>query len=206
MQPELIIFDLGNVLLRITLTAAEAFERTEYELPEAYHDPTVQARLRELHTERESGRLQCASYFETAAELVGMTPTAVATVSEAWLIEPFDGAADLLNELCGSGQQVVCLSNTNAQHIGFVNDPRHPGHLPLHKLDRRFYSFEIGAMKPASAIYAHVERETAIEPTKMLFFDDRQENIEAAESRGWQAVLVDPKADPIAQIRRVLGL
>lgn len=195
------MFDLGNVLVHITLNAPEAFARTELTLPESYHDPAVQARLRELHTERETGRMHCGRYYEIVSELVGLAIEDVVTVSEAWLIRAFDGAADLLHEICGNGYQVACLSNTNAQHIGFVNDPRHPGYLPLHKLDYRFFSFAVGAMKPDPAIYEHVEAITGVVPGQILFFDDREENLTIAQQRGWQTCLIDHTADPIVQIR-----
>lgn len=204
MSPELVIFDLGNVLVRITLTAEEAFSRTEHTLPESYHDPDVQMRLRELHAERETGRMHDGQYYEVIAELTGLTPQQVVRVSEAWLIGAFEGAADFLAGVCGNGYQVACLSNTNAQHIAFVNDPRHVGHLPLHRLDHRFFSYEVGAMKPELAIYEHVEQTTGVAPERMLFFDDRQENLDVANDRGWQTCLVDPTGDPIKQMKAVL--
>ena len=205
MPPELVIFDLGNVLVRITLTVDEAFARTEFSLPSIYSDPDFQLRLRELHLERETGRMHDGAYYEIISSLTGMTPQQVVRVSEAWLIAAYDGAADFLHSVCGNGYQTACLSNTNAQHIAFVNDPRHVGHLPLHKFDYRFFSYAVGAMKPEPAIYEHVEQATGIAPERMLFFDDRQENIDVAQSRGWGAVLVDPR-NPIAQMRAVLNI
>jgi len=63
-----------------------------------------------------------------------------------------------------------------------------------------------GLRKPDDAIYAHVERATGVPGGQIVFFDDVEENVEAARRRGWRACHVDPRPDdPLSQVRAFLA-
>ena len=49
-------------------------------------------------------------------------------------------------------------------------------------------SFVAGCMKPDPAIYAEAERRFGLDPRSTVFIDDREENVRAARSRGWEAI------------------
>jgi HAD superfamily hydrolase (TIGR01509 family) len=50
-------------------------------------------------------------------------------------------------------------------------------------------------MKPDPALYRVVESAAGVPPARILFIDDRPENVEAARKLGWQAfVHQDPHA------------
>ena len=55
--------------------------------------------------------------------------------------------------------------------------------------DRRFASQIVGHAKPGAKIYAEVARHLGVASDAMLFFDDREENVDAALKLGWQARL-----------------
>ena len=61
----------------------------------------------------------------------------------------------------------------------------------LGEFDRRFLSGEMRMAKPDSEIYAAVEAATGLVPERLLFVDDRMDNIAAAAARGWQTHLFD---------------
>ena len=67
-----------------------------------------------------------------------------------------------------------------------------------------FASHLIRAHKPEAAIYEYVERATGLAPSALLFFDDAAPNIAAAQSRGWNAQLIDVAVDPVTQITATL--
>jgi 2-haloacid dehalogenase len=46
-------------------------------------------------------------------------------------------------------------------------------------------------IKPDPKIYEILEQDCGIEPTKLLFTDDRADNIAMAKSRGWQTHLFE---------------
>ncbi len=55
------------------------------------------------------------------------------------------------------------------------------------QFDHIFLSDEIGAMKPDAAFYNHVVTALGVPAHRIFFFDDKQENIEAARVVGLQA-------------------
>ncbi len=59
----------------------------------------------------------------------------------------------------------------------------------LSEFDRRYISGHMGMTKPSAEIYKRVEDDCKIDPTRLLFTDDRAENIDAAAVRGWQTHL-----------------
>lgn len=74
----------------------------------------------------------------------------------------------------------------------------------LDRLTYRFASHLAGMRKPEDRIYAHVESETRVSGERIVFFDDIMENVEAAQRRGWQAIVIAQDGDPIAQAREHL--
>lgn len=59
----------------------------------------------------------------------------------------------------------------------------------MDKFDYRFFSFNLGAQKPDTRIYDMVETITGYTKDSILFVDDRKDNIEAAQSKGWNTIL-----------------
>jgi len=66
-------------------------------------------------------------------------------------------------------------------------------------------SYEQQVMKPDARIYEVVERTTGRQGAQLVYFDDRPENIAAAEKRGWRAH-VHEATDKTLRIVRTLGL
>src|SRR5439155_2426569 len=100
---------------------------------------------------------------------------------------------ELLRDLADADVKTACLSNTNVNHWRIISDPSESAYFPLHRLNWQFASHLVGARKPQTEIYEHVERATGARADRILFFDDLAENIEAAMSRGWIGCKIDPK-------------
>ena len=49
----------------------------------------------------------------------------------------------------------------------------------------------MGVIKPDAEIYQQLEADCGVIPTGLLFADDRVDNIDAAQARGWQTHLFD---------------
>ena len=75
----------------------------------------------------------------------------------------------------------VLLSNTCETHVAWIRD-RFPDVFPL--FDQCVLSNEVGLLKPDLAIYRHVEGLTGRAPEAHLFFDDRADNVQAAQEAG----------------------
>jgi 2-haloacid dehalogenase len=56
----------------------------------------------------------------------------------------------------------------------------------LTDFDRLYVSGRMGVIKPDPRIYEMVEQDCGIDPTRLLFTDDRADNITAAARRGWR--------------------
>jgi len=76
-----------------------------------------------------------------------------------------------------------------------------PGATPPRRalIPPRLASHELGAVKPDEEIHRKAERLLEAAPAEILFFDDTEENIDAARAFGWNAELIDHAGDPAAQ-------
>ena len=73
------------------------------------------------------------------------------------------------------------------------------------RFDGYVLSYEIGSMKPDARIYEAVERTTGLTGEKILYVDDRAENVATGLARGWQVLLHETPEKSWSAIRR-LGL
>ena len=77
------------------------------------------------------------------------------------------------------------LSNTCRSHWDWINCL--PSRAMLDGFDAYVLSYEVGEMKPFGAIYEAAEQAAEVPSNQILFLDDRLENIQAAQARGWRA-------------------
>lgn len=70
-------------------------------------------------------------------------------------------------------------------NLCFLDKERINLHYDLSKFDYVFLSFELKCKKPDKQIYEKVEKQLQIENKNILFIDDKKENIDAANNRGW---------------------
>jgi 2-haloacid dehalogenase len=56
----------------------------------------------------------------------------------------------------------------------------------LSEFDREYVSGRMGVTKPDPRIFAMVEADCGIPPDRLLFADDKADNITAAARRGWR--------------------
>jgi HAD superfamily hydrolase (TIGR01509 family) len=108
----------------------------------------------------------------------------VVAALNAELGDVIHSTADLLPAL-KTKVGVGCLSNTNTLHwdrLLYAYDF-------MLLFDRRFASQIVGHAKPSHEIYRVASSNLGVEPSEILFFDDKIENVRAAQSLGWNARL-----------------
>ncbi len=199
---QLVCFDVGGVLLRICRTWAEGCEAAGIDVR---HDDAQFKALRSqwyaLVQQHQTGRLDIDGYAEAVSALVGRmyTPQEIETIHRAWVIEEYHGVADIIDELNAADIQTASLSNTNHAHWDGIT--RYPA---LARLGTLYASHELGLHKPEEAIYRAIEQRTGFADSRILFFDDLQENVEAARLIGWRAEQIDPLRCTASQIRSAL--
>ncbi|HEY2587041.1 MAG TPA: HAD-IA family hydrolase [Tepidisphaeraceae bacterium] len=202
---QLVVFDLGRVLVRICRDWQQACECAGIRSFNREVSEADASRLSKIAHRYDVGGLRAADFTREAASLMGLSPEQVLAMSDAFIFGPYPGATDLLAELGDAGVATACLSNTNEHHWGLLFDRGHRAWLPMDRFKHQFASHLVRARKPDEAIYAHVERATNLWGSAILFFDDVTENLETARKRGWVGEWIDPAPDePIGQIRSAL--
>jgi HAD superfamily hydrolase (TIGR01509 family) len=204
MSGRLVVFDLGRVLVRICNNWQHACEVAGVPAPSRQIDEAMRAEAMRLVIENETGRLDHINFTKSLASVLDAEHEHVLALSDVYLLGPYEGAAELIDDLHTAGHATACLSNTNTNHWRIMTDPADPHGQALSRLTHKFASHLIGHRKPQPETFAHVERETGIPPTSIIFFDDIPENVAAAQERGWTAHVVEICDNPIPAIRRQL--
>ncbi len=200
---QLVVFDLGRVLVRICDGWRHACEIAGIAVPDGAgdFDDATKRRVDEIVGELDSGACDLESFARDYAPCCGVQPADILRVQQVYLRGAYPGAAELIDDVNAAGVQTACLSNTHDLHWRMMLNPSDASHLPLDRMTHRFASHLVGMRKPFDPIYEHVERTTQVSPGAICFFDDLEANVAAACRRGWQGHAIRLDADPIAQVR-----
>ena len=180
MQPEAVIFDIGNVLTRWQ--------------PEAFYDRVIGEDRRralfgavDLHGMNalvDDGALFRETIYDWAERHPDWSPE-IRMWYDRWieLASPrIEGSIALLRALRKQGVPVFCLTN-----FGSYAYEEARGMLDfLGEFDREYVSGRLRVSKPDPRIYQAVEEDCGIAPDRLLFTDDRADNITVAARRGWR--------------------
>ena len=180
-----VIFDIGNVLI-------------EWQ-PERYYDRVIgEARRREmfaavdLHAMNDKVDLG-GPFRETIYAMADATPAfgdEIRMWHDHWieLATPvIDHSVALLRTLRAKGVPVFALTNFGIESFDYA-ETQYPF---LSEFDRRYISGHMKVIKPDPEIYRMVEEDCGVAPDRLLFTDDRPDNIDVARARGWQAHLFE---------------
>lgn len=176
-----ILFDLGFVL--VELNGLPWFKEVYPELS----DVDIHRRWVSLKSVKnfETGKITEAQFFAEAIKDLNLSEAAGKTfpdIYKAWVRGPYPQSEALLKKL-KQHYRIGCLSNTNSYHIQHLNSMSSF----LELLEHRFYSHEIGVMKPDAQAYKTVIAQLGIPAQDILFIDDSQDNVDAALQEGMQA-------------------
>lgn len=202
---QLVVFDLGGVLVQVVDSFSRAFGKARVELPQCLREESTRRAIGDINRRAEIGEIDAEGFAVACAQLLGLEIDHMHRVLAAWLEGPYAGAGDILDALAAKNVATACLSNTNDHHWRAMTSPAGFGDLNLHRLTHRFASHDLQLAKPDPAIYAHVERETGIAPKRIVFFDDLEVNCDGARRRGWHACQIRPDGRPVDQIRAELS-
>lgn len=213
-QPDrwIVCFDLGGVVVRIARDWTEGCRAAGLDVrdPDRFHEPNIKAKRRELADKYQRGEISCDEFFAGVAQHSAGLYSAdeISQVHHAWIIEEYPGVAELVAELNGiANVTTACLSNTNHSHWVRALEGEPPHHVPsraIGGLTLRLASHNLGLVKPDPAIYAEAQRRFGVPPGRIVFFDDLQDNIDAALDAGWRAVRIDHQGDTASQMRTAL--
>jgi glucose-1-phosphatase len=178
-----IIFDLGRVIVPFEFD--RAYERME--TLTGLHRNEIRSRIgaTDLVQRFESGQVAPRDFVARLTGQVGFS-MAYDEFCDLWssifLPDPLIPTS-LLASL-GQRHRLLLLSNTNAIHFEMIRENfPHIGH--FHHL---VLSYEVGAVKPDSAIYRAALDHAECEPGECFFTDDIPEFVEGARRMGIDAV------------------
>ncbi|KAG0273721.1 hypothetical protein BGZ95_010484 [Linnemannia exigua] len=200
MSLKALIFDLGNVLLRLNQSAtAEGFKSLG-----ATNFPTLsQHHNSQTIVEIETGKITPQEFRSAIRTSIGLPDTVTDTQFDAaWnamLLDFPKGRLELMSTLRKEyGYKVFLLSNTNAIHIEYIDrvclkDYKEESLDPF--FDKVYYSHGIGYRKPSKEAFEIILKDQGLQAEECLFLDDMPENVEAAKACGLQAAQVDAETD-----------
>jgi len=180
---ELILFDLGGVLLELS-GVPQMMEWTGYSMSVAalwdkwLQSPTVRA--------FETGKMAPDEFgYKIIEEFsIPVSPSDYLRLFTTWTKGPFPGTLDLLKSI--QAIPIGCLSNTNELHWQRITTEMNI----LHLFTYHFASHLVGQVKPDQEIFLFAIKYSGIAPEKIVFLDDTPINVESAKNIGMQAYLV----------------
>lgn len=185
MGVEAVVWDIGNVLVEWN--------------PERYYDRLIgEEARRRMFAETAIHAVNLAidagaPYRQSVYDLAGRYPEWAEMIwlwhdDQFGLLQPVIApSVRLLRQLKARGVPVFALTNFGAESFASAC-----GVLDfLNEFDHAFVSGRLKVNKPDPRIYAIVEEVTGIAPGKLLFVDDRAENVAAARARGWRTHLFE---------------
>lgn len=183
MTIDAVIFDIGNVLI-------------EWQ-PERYYDRVIgYDRRRKMFAEVDlHGMNDRVDRGENFTEVIYGTADAmpewrdeIRMWHDNWIelaTPAIDHSVRLLRNLRSKGVPVFALTNFGIESFAYA-ETQYPF---LAEFDRRYISGHMAVIKPDPLIYEMVEQDCGLAPERLLFADDRYDNIAAADARGWQTHL-----------------
>jgi len=198
-KPQLLLFDLGGVLIDIdfsrALRAWQPFSRLSFdELKQAF-------RFDEHYARHERGEITATQYFEHLMSVLALDAQH-ADIERGWNAIFVSEIAETLALVRAARDRMPChmFTNTNAAHQAAWSRM-----FPMvaSSFDRVFASHEIGLRKPEQRAFAHVAQALGVPAASIMFFDDSLENVEGARKAGLQAVHVRTPQDVANALQRI---
>ena len=180
LQPQAVIFDIGNVLTRWQ--------------PEAFYDRVIgedrrralfaAVDLHGMNDRIDEGALFRETIYDWAEAYPDWAPE-IRMWYDRWieLASPrIEGSIRLQRALRARDVPVFALTNFGR----YTFEDALPKMDFLQDFDRLYVSGVMGVIKPDPRIYQMVEQDCGLPPESLLFTDDRADNITAAARRGWR--------------------
>ena len=205
-----LIFDLGDVIIPIDLTAPIRNFAMLANLPE----DEVRAiwKQHDIFNQYETGLIDDEAFRSHVRRILKNRSDAPdrwadEVIDTAWNTVLLDLPVERIERIkqLKSTHRLFLLSNTSPIHIRQVNRVLTAMNQPtLEELfEQVFYSYEVRLAKPSPEIFQHVLTELGLIAEETAFFDDNAANIRAAAALGIQAVHVQPPKTILDYLRDI---
>ncbi len=191
------MFDLGKVLVGFDYTRGYRALEPHCRFPASEIPARINAAGLVLPFER--GEVSNQAFFEGLSAALGLEVSYdrfCELWSEIFLPEPL--LADELLAGLHSRYRLVLISNTNDIHFRMI-ERTYP---LLRHFEARALSYQVGAMKPAAAMYQEAVRLAGCPPEQCLYIDDVREFVEAGRRHGLDAVQFQGESRLVEELRK----
>ncbi len=181
--PQVVVFDLGKVLVNFDYAIAARRIAAQGRLSPKEVQSVIDHSP--LLFRFETGEINNEQFFHEVCGATGFG----GNFEEfrgifADIFTPIAAMVELHAQLRARRFPTFILSNTNGIAIGHIRR----SFSFFANFDGYVFSYEQGAMKPDPKIYGIIERMAGVAGHKILFLDDRSENVAAGLARGWQVI------------------
>lgn len=198
--PKFLYFDLGNVLLHFD--HGRACRQIEAETGIAANLVRQIVFESDLELRYERGEISTSEFFEVLRRQSGLAKLpdlGRLLLATAAIFEANSAIVPLVEQLCAAGHRLGILSNTCEAHWQYAFDGRYAF---LNRLFNVYaLSYELKSLKPEPRIYREAARMASCEPSEIFFVDDREDNVSAALTAGFDAVQFTSVATLAADLR-----
>jgi HAD superfamily hydrolase (TIGR01509 family) len=183
---EFIYFDLGNVLISFDHSRAWQQIAGLTGIPsERVEKILFNSGLQIKYEKGEVSTKEFHRYFCQQAQVsISLEDLCFAASN---IFDPLDGSIQLLQTLSQAGHRLGLLSNTCDCHWQFFRDDVRFNYLHS-SFEQTVLSFETGCMKPDTDIYRIAARQANCDPESILYIDDLEVNVKAAQSYGFDGI------------------
>lgn len=201
-SPSVVIFDYGNVLCQAQPEADTHAMASILKLPL----PRFTELYWQFRIDYDADVLDSDDYWNALAQAASRTLTADQTEeltqidSRSWS-HPAPVMPQWARDIRAAGLRTAMLSNMPVPVRDYVL-----GCPWLPEFDAITFSCDVGVCKPEPEMYRQCLLALAAHPSEVLFFDDREPNIRAAEALGLHAILFTDVSNAAREIDRRFSL
>jgi HAD superfamily hydrolase (TIGR01509 family) len=181
--PEVVVFDLGKVLVDFDFSVAAHKIAARGSMPAEQVRAVIQESSALVRFE--SGQTTKEEFFAEVRQLTGFRGSlAEFAAFFADIFTPMHEMIALHGRLRERRVPTYIFSNTNELAVSHIRRS-----FPFFShFDGYIYSYEVGAMKPHPPIYEALERLAGRTGPAIVYLDDRLENVQAGAARGWRII------------------
>jgi HAD superfamily hydrolase (TIGR01509 family) len=198
MPPQVVVFDLGKVLVDFDygIVARKIAARGTLNATEVQtfidHSP--------LLFRYETGLMTKEQFYAEVRSATGFRGD-IGEFAQIFgdIFEPIAPMVEIHATLRKLKFPTYIFSNTNELAVGHIRR----SYPFFSNFDGYILSYEHGAMKPHAKLYEVVERETGRKREEILYLDDRAENVAAGAARGWRVILQETPAKTETALRAI---
>lgn len=183
-RPKYFYFDLGNVLLYFDHDIA--FRRMAKIAGCSHQDMRSIVMDGGLQIAYETGHISGQDFIHRISDQLGRSlPVEDMLEAAADMFVANVHILPVMQRIKEIGLPIGLLSNTCEAHWKWIVSNRYPQSQNWFR--DIVLSYEVKSMKPDHGIYIHAEKLAGVAPEEIYFTDDREDNVQAALDRGWNA-------------------